>query len=613
MADLYVDNTAGPGGDGSIGAPFQTIAAAIAALAVSPTTIHVATGTGTYDEHGLSLAVQLANKTVRIEGTGAASVIITNTDADDAVILPTNVAGADVTISDAALKIGAALYACVFFTGTWPSTSKLTLENVIFDLDSKANARPVNMQPSSAGGGLVLRNCSITNDTGGAASIYVKNLNLLELDTVLFGSTLNATGVYLLEGMGYVNVHDCTFDRTTKAFAAIAPGLACAAGGKIRLADNIVSGTYLLQWMYGVGGSGNNYDVVIEGNEYTRYGAATSIWLGRDKPWSSHDSIGQVIIRRNTFETAVGATGSHLLEIGGGCPRGLVEDNAFIDVNAGAAGSYLVVTKSPGVVVRRNKMYGSRGLYLVSAQGCVVDHNTIHATDNAAGSWAVKWAGQQLSHSSGTVQASADLGDDVYTVTLEAGASTEDGYFIGAIFTIGGESAVCTAYTSGRVATLARWNSWRIEGLTSAPGAVAYAITTHDSVAVNGNTITNNILVADGANTYCLDDGSDEACGNLVDHNIYWTVNSGVLATYNGTPRADMAALRDAWGTGNVSELNDDNSDLADPLLANPAGAIFTIAPSSPAFLAASDGGSIGAEQLDRIPVALGCDGGFNG
>jgi hypothetical protein len=610
-ADRYVN---ADGVCGGLSPCHTTITLAVAAIDATPTTIHVQ-GDGPYDEHGLQLAATCANRTVVIDGAGPTTVITTTDGTDAGVILPKAAAvTAAITISNCTLKLGSATSSCVFLNGeTWLATSSLTLDTVVFDQDHVADSRAVTLFSNAAGGSLTLRNCSITDDANSDPSIYVQYLSSLTCDNVDFGSTGGSVGIYLYQQMGQVSITGCSFARVGMGFVDVRPATASASGAVIRVHGCEVSGLYLLRNQYGMGGSGNNYNAVIEDSQLIRYGTMTGISWGRDKPWSEHDYCGRVTIRGNTISTHTSATGAHAILVGGGCDAAAIEDNTITDTVAGP-NSYQIVSKARGTKIRGNKIYGPRGVYLVSGQGCAAEHNTIYATAVTADtSWGVKWWTQTTTHGGlpAALTGAAGTAPD-NTVILHANAKTEagaDGYWVGAILTmnngaLSGQKAVIKGYVhNSNVATLGAWAPWNITGLTGNPAdGDQYKLARFRSVTVDANAIQNNIIVADGASTYCLHDGTpaDGSKNNLVDYNCYWALNGGKLASIGGADKTTVATLIAAY-TG-VSAYNDANSLEADPLLKSPSAGNFAIPFTSAALNAASDGTNIGAHQHRAYP-----------
>jgi hypothetical protein len=589
-ADRYVN---GDGVCGGLSPCHTTITLAVAALDATPTTIHVQ-GAGPYDEHGLQLAATCANRTVVIDGDGA-STIITNSDADAGVVLPKPAASAAaITISNCTIKMGSATSACVLLSGeAWPATSSLTLDHVTFDQDALSGGHAVTMMPNAAGGSVTLRDCTITDDAGGSTSIYVQYLSSLTCERVAFGSTGGNVAVYPYTNMGNIDLIDCTFSRTGQGFVDIRSGVPSASGAVIRMHNCTVSGTYLIRQLYGVGGTGNNYGTMIEDCTLTRYGTMSGISWGRDKPWSEHDYCGRLTMRGNTMSAHATATGAHAVLIGGGCDATVIEDNTIADAVAGA-NSYQIVSKARGTKIRGNRIYGPRSVYIVSGQGCVVEHNTIYSTVAAGtGQFALKWWTQDTTHASGSLTGATSA----TSVTLALAAKTEANgvadYWVGHIITIGAEKGIISAYnaTSG-VATLQTggWAPWNIGGLSGTPAVdAAYTLAKFRSVTTDANVIQNNIIVASGLGNYCLSDGTpaDGSKNNLIDCNIYYATGTAKLASIGG---ADKTTLDDDPTTGliaayaGVSAYNDAHSLMADPRLVNPTAGDFSLWGNSPAI-----------------------------
>jgi len=134
-------------------------------------------------------------------------------------------------------------------------------------------------------------------------------------------------------------------------------------------------------------------------------------------------------------------------------------------------------------------------------------------------------------------------------------------------------------------------------------GALEIISETRSAVAYNttDNTITDNVFVAAGTTQVTVFDHETGGASvrNFFDYNVLETGTSGIWRVGAGDAVTTKVGLLALWASNSLLNENDIHTLVADPLLVDPAAGDFSIPSNSPAFAAASDGGSIGGWQPD--------------
>lgn len=128
---------------------------------------------------------------------------------------------------------------------------------------------------------------------------------------------------------------------------------------------------------------------------------------------------------------------------------------------------------------------------------------------------------------------------------------------------------------------------------------------TRSAVAYNStdNTIIDNIFDADATAQVSIKDyeTGGATVRNRYDYNLLGAGTAGIWKVGAGAAVTTKSGLLAVWAGNTLLAENDMNTLVGDPLMDSPSTLSFVIPSNSPAFAAASDGGTIGSWQPDAM------------
>jgi hypothetical protein len=577
MAEWYVNSDADAGGDGTTPAltggscAKQTIAAGLAEVTGNDN-INIAAGSGYAED--VTVGGAHAGRTITFKKYGTPAV--TWQGGGGAYALLVSSTTSTTNIENLGLKAATAKRILAVNS----TTGNVAVTDCTIDGNGSVlqalRATPVGSYARN----FTVTNCDFVNCDGSSGSIEADSVTVLTVTGCTWDSACAAPGIEIENNVDYAYIYN---NGTSSADGYQGTDyfilLNAARTGNLFLYtnNNYGNGAGMLKYLPStVACFGTS--MKITNNDFTKdTGSNPSIYLGQDNPTTPY-IVGPTNITGNSLDTSVEA---HVVEIGGGMDNCVFDNNKVI--NAGTAGNdYGVVWKAQGGSATFNKVYGARCFYHVGTKRGRLTNNSLYAKT----AFAYKWDNQApVDTPTGTAQGGA-----ANSITLAAGSSAVDNYYVGCTIAIAVQGSPSTNYIiayngTTKVATVR--NTWD----DNPDATTTYSLT----MDPDGNTVRDNAMVADGASVFCLADGSFGAADTVCDNNQYFATNSGALADLNSdTSATTVANLQTIWqangyGENTICEINDTNSVLGDPGFIDPANGDFTPASDSLAI----DGASI--------------------